>query len=212
MNLKEAFRYQNKLKSLLEETELVLSSEANVTKVETTYLRSKVVPEAKDETVLNTPDTEYFDQITDIVKFLVFLIDEKEKLFAAIRKAKSTLPIDVDGEVSLNANRQKAAQYLMRMNNLRSAEQTTHNGGLGFKFNAEGNQVSYRCDMKKVTTINFDRKVVQSKLKELNRKSDETSAQIDFCLVTSEVDYEPPFDVNSSFADAFEDYKESAGK
>lgn len=80
------------------------------------------------------------------------------------------------------------------------------------KFNAEGNQVSYRCDLKKVTTINFDRKLVQSKLKELNRKSDETSTQIDVCLVTSEVDYEAPFDVNASFADAFEDFMENAGK
>jgi hypothetical protein len=54
--------------------------------------------------------------------------------------------------------------------------------------------------------------VVQRKLKELNRKSDETSAQVDVCLVTSVVDYEPPFDVNASFADAFESYMENAGE
>lgn len=212
MNLKEAFRYQNKLQSLMDEAEFILSRDTNVTKVETTHLRSKVVPEAKDETVLNTPDTEYFEHITDIVKFLLFILDEKEKLFGAIRKTKSAQPIDMDGEVSLNANRQKAAQILKRMNDLRSSEQIMANGGQGFKFNAEGNQVSYRCDIKRVTTINFDRKVVQSKLKELNRKSDETSAQIDVCLVTSVVDYQPPFDVNASFADAFESFMENAGK
>ena len=212
MNLKEAFRYQNKLQSLMDEAEFILSRDTNVTKGETTHLRSKVVPEAKDETVLNTPDTEYFEHITDIVKFLLFILDEKEKLFGAIRKTKSAQPIDMDGEVSLNANRQKAAQILKRMNDLRSSEQIMANGGQGFKFNAEGNQVSYRCDIKRVTTINFDRKVVQSKLKELNRKSDETSAQIDVCLVTSVVDYQPPFDVNASFADAFESFMENAGK
>ena len=212
MNLKEAFRYQNKLQSLMDEAEFILSRDTNVTKVETTHLRSKVVPEAKDETVLNTPDTEYFEHITDIVKFLLFILDEKEKLFGALRKTKSAQPIDMDGEVSLNANRQKAAQILKRMNDLRSSEQIMANGGQGFKFNAEGNQVSYRCDIKRVTTINFDRKVVQSKLKELNRKSDETSAQIDVCLVTSVVDYQPPFDVNASFADAFESFMENAGK
>ena len=212
MNLKEAFRYQNKLQSLMDEAEFILSRDTNVTKVETTHLRSKVVPEAKDETVLNTPDTEYLEHITDIVKFLLFILDEKEKLFGALRKTKSAQPIDMDGEVSLNANRQKAAQILKRMNDLRSSEQIMANGGQGFKFNAEGNQVSYRCDIKRVTTINFDRKVVQSKLKELNRKSDETSAQIDVCLVTSVVDYQPPFDVNASFADAFESFMENAGK
>ena len=212
MNLKEAFRYQNKLQSLMQEAEYVLGKDTNVTKVETTYLRSKVVSDAADEKVVQIPDTEYSEKITEMVEFLLFILDEKEKLFEAIRKAKNAQAFDMDGEVSLNATRQKVAQVLKRMNDLRGSEQTVSNAGPGYKFNAEGNQVSYRCDLKRVTTINFDRKVVQRKLKELNRKSDETSAQIDVCLVTSVVDYEPPFDVNASFADAFEGFMENAGK
>ena len=212
MNLKEAFRYQNKLQTLMQEAEYVLGKDNNVTKVETTYLRSKVVSDAADEKVVQIPETEYSEKITEMVEFLLFILDEKEKLFEAIRKAKNAQAFDMDGEVSLNATRQKVAQVLKRMNDLRGSEQTVSNAGQGYKFNAEGNQVSYRCDLKRVTTINFDRKVVQRKLKELNRKSDETSAQIDVCLVTSVVDYEPPFDVNASFADAFEGFMENAGK
>ena len=212
MNLKEAFRYQNKLQGIMEEAEYVLSRDTNVTKIETTYLRSKVVPDAVDEKVVQAPETEYSEKITEMVEFLLFVLDEKEKLSEAIRKAKNAQAFDMDGEVSLNATRQKVAQVLKRMNDLRGSEQTVSNAGQGYKFNAEGNQVSYRCDLKRVTTINFDRKVVQRKLKELNRKSDETSAQIDVCLVTSVVDYEPPFDVNASFADAFESYMENAGE
>ncbi len=212
MNLKEAFRYQNKLQGIMEEAEYVLSRDTNVTKIETTYLRSKVVPDAADEKVVQAPETEYSEKITEMVEFLLFILDEKEKLSEAIRKAKNAQAFDMDGEVSLNATRQKVAQVLKRMNDLRGSEQTVSNAGQGYKFNAEGNQVSYRCDLKRVTTINFDRKVVQRKLKELNRKSDETSAQIDVCLVTSVVDYEPPFDVNASFADAFESYMENAGE
>ncbi len=212
MNLKEAFRYQNKLQGIMEEAEYVLSRDTNVTKIETTYLRSKVVPDAADEKVVQAPETEYSEKITEMVEFLLFVLDEKEKLSEAIRKAKNAQAFDMDGEVSLNATRQKVAQVLKRMNDLRGSEQTVSNAGQGYKFNAEGNQVSYRCDLKRVTTINFDRKVVQRKLKELNRKSDETSAQVDVCLVTSVVDYEPPFDVNASFADAFESYLENAGE
>ena len=212
MNLKEAFRYQNKLQTLMQEAEYVLGKDTNVTKVETTYLRSKVVSDAADEKVVQIPETEYSEKITEMVEFLLFILDEKEKLFEAIRKAKNAQAFDMDGEVSLNATRQKVAQVLKRMNDLRGSEQTVSNAGQGYKFNAEGNQVSYRCDLKRVTTINFDRKVVQRKLKELNRKSDETSAQVDVCLVTSVVDYEPPFDVNASFADAFESYMENAGE
>ena len=96
------------------------------------------------------------------------------------------------------------------MNDLRSSEQTITGGGTGYRFNAEGNQISYRCDVKRVTTINYDRKVIRAELAKLNRQTDETSAKIDLCLVTSRVEYEPPFDVNASFAEAFEAYTENA--
>ena len=39
MNLKEAFRYQNKLQSFMDEAQEILNHESNVTKVENTYLR-----------------------------------------------------------------------------------------------------------------------------------------------------------------------------
>ena len=82
-------------------------------------------------------------------------------------------------------------------------------GGTGYRFNAEGNQISYCCDVKRVTTINYDRKVIRSALTKLNQQADETSNRIDLCLVTSKVDYAPPFDVNASFAEAFETYLEN---
>ena len=44
MNLKEAFRYQNKLQSFLDEAQSILDRDSNVTRVENTYLRHKVSP------------------------------------------------------------------------------------------------------------------------------------------------------------------------
>ena len=211
MNLKEAFRYQNKIQALMDEAQSILDCDANVTKVENTFLRHKVMAEAEDETVLAVPETEYYEQITSIAQFLLYLLGEKEKLFAAIRKAKDAMDIDMDSEVSLNAARQSIARTFTRMNDLRHSEQTIPNGGTGYRFNAEGNQISYRCDVKRVTTINYDRNVIRRELSKLNKSSDETSAKLDLCLVTSTVDYEPPFDVNDSFADAFERFMEKAG-
>ena len=211
MNLKEAFRYQNKLQAFLEEAQNTLDRDSNVTRVENTYLRHKVNAEAEDETVVTIPDTEYYEQITDMTKFMLYLLDEKAVLSAAIRKAKDALDIDMDGEVSLNAARQRAARTLQHMNSLRSSEQILSNGGVGYRFNAEGNQVSYRCDVKRVTTINFDRNVIRRELEKLNQRADETSAKLDLCLVTSTVDYEPPFDVNDNFAEAFEAFLNKAG-
>ena len=204
MNLKEAFRFQNKLQALLDEAQEILSSERNVTVTESTYYRHKVMSEAEDETVTSVPETEYAGQITEIVKFMVYLISEREKLFAAIREAKNALPIDMDSQVSLNAARQRAASVLMYLNDLKASEQLVPNGGTGYRFNAEGNQVSYLCDVRHVRTINYDRKVVKRELERLNKASDEMSAKLDLCLVTSEVSYEVPFDVNVTFAEAFE--------
>ena len=96
MNLKEAFRYQNKLQSFMDESMSILKNPSNTTKVETTYLRSKVMSEAEDETVVSTPETDYYEDITVISDFLLYLLAEKEKLTAAIRQAKSALEIDLD--------------------------------------------------------------------------------------------------------------------
>lgn len=212
MNLKEAFRYQNKLQSFMDEAQGILDRENNITKVENTYLRHKVMPEAEDEKVLIIPETEYGEQITDIARFLLNLLDEKKTLFAAIRKAKDALDIDMDSEVSLNAARQSVARTFKHMNDLRNSEQTISNGGTGYRFNAEGNQISYRCDVKRVTTINYDRNVIRTELGKLNKCADDTSAKLDLCLVTSKVEYEAPFDVNASFAEAFEAFTGNENK
>ncbi|MCD8117657.1 MAG: hypothetical protein LUE21_11225 [Oscillospiraceae bacterium] len=175
-----------------------------MTRVTTTYLRKKACSEAEDETVTETPATEYAGQITELTEFLLWLLGEREKLFAAIRAAKSGLPLDIDSETSLNASRQEAVRVLKHMADLRPNEVTVANGGLGYRFNADGNQVSYKCDIRKVTTINFDRNAVKKRAAALARRADEISAEIDRCVVNAPVDYTPPFDVNDSFADVFE--------
>lgn len=209
MNLKEAFRYQNKIQALMCEAENILRNRANITKVTNTNLRHKVMPEASDETVVEIPETEYCGKITDVALFLVFLLEEKSALTAAIRRAKNNLDIDMDSEVALNSARQTVAEIFRTMNGIRSSEQTIANGGTGYRFNTDGNQVTYRCDVRRVTTINYDRNVIRAELGRLDRAADEMSAKLDICMVTSSVDYTPPFDVNSGFADAFENYLEN---
>ena len=209
MNLKEAFRFQNKLGTLMDEAQGILGREANITKVENTYLRQKVYDGAENETVVDTPPTEFADRITDVVKFVMHLMDQREKLSKAIHAAKNALPIDMDSEVGLNAKRQEIARVLKRMADVRNSEVLIKGGGTGYRFNQEGNQVTYRCDVKRVTTINFDRKVARNFAAEMNRRADAVSSELDRCLVNSEVAYEPPFDVNDSFAEIFSAFAEA---
>ena len=206
MNLKEAFRYQNKLQRLMSEAEGILMRDNNVTKVENTALRHKVNPEAEDETTLEMPETEYANQITEVAVFLMFLLSERERLSSAIRAAKQSMDMDFDGEVSLNAKRQEIAGIFRHMGEIRSSENLYPGAGVGYKFNAEGNQVSYRCDLKKVTTINFDRNKVRSFTTFLCKQADQVSAELDRCMVNTEVSYEAPFDVNDTFAEVLQQH------
>lgn len=206
MNLKEAFRFQNKLQALMEEVQDFLSRDDNVTLVENTYLYKKVVPEAENETVVDTAPTEYAGRVTEMVRFLMYLMAEREKLSKAIQDAKRALPIDMDREVSLNSKRQEIARILNHMADLRSSEVMMPGGGTGYRFNQEGNQVPYRCDVKRVTTIHFDRKVIRNFARQMNKKSDLISTELDGCLINSKVDYRTPFDVNDSFAEIFENF------
>lgn len=200
MNLKEAFRYQNKLQHLMDEAAGILYNDRNVVRVEKTALLHKVNPEAQDEVTVEEAPSEYAEQINDIAALLLFLLSEREKLSRAIREAKNSMDLDFDSEVSMNAKRQELAGMFRTMAEIRSSEQILPGQGQGFKFNAEGNQVSYRCDLKKVTTINFDRNKIRSYASGLSKKADRISAELDRCLVITEVSYEPPFDVNDSFA------------
>ena len=210
MNLKDAFRFQNKLQAMMEETQSILGSEQNITQVQNTYLRKKVMEEAENETTMEQPATEYSEQITEMAVYLLYLLDEREKLSGAIHKTKSglDLPAGLDGEVGLNSKRQEIASLFRYMTGLRASETLIPNGGTGYRFNNEGNQVAYRCDVKRVVTINFDRNKIRKLCGELSKKADETSNALDGALVNAQVEYMAPFDVNDTFAEIFEDYLE----
>ena len=210
MNLKEAFRFQNKLDALMGEAVVLLGRDENITKVKKTYLRKKVMKEAVDETTVDAPTTEYGDKITQIAGFVLYLLEQKETLCKAIAKAKQEQPIDMDAEAGLNRQRQQLATLFRTMNDLRNGEIVRQNAGTGYRFNNDGEQVSYRCDVKIVTTINFDRNVIKRYAAMMNKKSDEISAEIDRALINSEVRFEQPFDVNDSFSEVFEAYLETA--
>ena len=206
MNLKEAFRYQNKLQTLILECRSILYNDQNTTKTKCTYLYKKVMEGAENEEIVEAALSEYAGQINEIVNFMMYLLSERERLFAAIREAKSHLEIDFDAETSLNGTRHELASVLRTMADIRNSEVVTPNGGYGYRFNTDGNQVSYKCDVKRVTTINFDRNLVRKHAAELNKKCDEISIQLDQALVNAVVEYDIPFNVNDTFADVFDSF------
>lgn len=212
MNLKEAFRYQNAIQSMLSSALAELQDRSNILKVSTTHFRSKVRSDAQDVTIEDNANSEYAGKANLLVDFAAMLLAEKEKLTKAIYDAKVSLDVDMDGEVALNQERQRFASTLRAMTGYKSSEVILPNGGSGLCFNGEGNQVAYHCEAKRVTTIDFDRNKVRILAAELGKKSDGISAELDKCMVNTEVSYEAPFDVNDNFDAVFSKFIEDQAK
>ena len=201
MNLKDAFRAQNKLQVLMDEASCILQDRDNTLKVTTTHLRSKVMPEAQDVVVEDSAPSEYTEHINQVAAFLMAMLAEREKLSAAICAAKAWLSLDMDSETGLNRARQGLADTFRRMAALRNSEVVIANGGSGYRLNGEGNQVTYNYDVKQVTTIDFDRNKAREISRSLVSASDSISTSIDKVMVELEVVYEPEYSVNDAFED-----------
>ena len=132
------------------------------------------------------------------------LVEEKSKLTTAISRAKATIPFDLDSAIETNKFRQIVAsriQYMLRFMPAKKVER-----GTDYKFNVEGNQVQYYYDIEVEYKDAFDREKAKSVMRDMRSTSDKVSAEIDAALINTNVEYEPPFNVNDSFADVMAEF------
>ena len=158
MNLKEAFQAQNKLEKLFSFASGYLDDEKNLISVTEKHFRSKAAEGQPDEKINIVVDDKFPPD--KVIDFLMILIDEREKLARAIHSAKSSMQFDLDSAVDVNKKRHAAAETLRGLRNFKSSSLLEKNAGVGYVFNKEGNQVTYRYDIERVKTIDFDRKDV----------------------------------------------------
>ena len=151
MNLKESFRYQNFLGSLLSSAASSLTDVQHCLTTTKTHLRNKANEDAAD--VTEQVDIGEFHKNDDVLCFMLYLIDEREKLTTAIGRAKASIGFDLDAAVETNKFRQTVARNINMM--LRYKVGKRMERGTDYKFNAEGNQAPYFYDIKGVTSENF---------------------------------------------------------
>jgi len=197
MNLKEAFRYQNFLDRLLNQTMATMSIQDNLLEVSKVHRRSKAISSAEDETEvaevteLVVPDT--------AISLALSIVKEKDALTKAIGVAKGNLAGgigDMDAAIEANKCRQSVAEKIRSIKSGKKVER-----GTGYTFNGEGNQVPYIYDVEVTTTERFDRAKLKATMQDLLSEADKVSAQIDEAVVNTKVDYKAPWDVNASFED-----------
>lgn len=198
MVLKEAYRYQKFLAGLIQSAEYYLYKREFVTSVEQYHERKKSNPDAENETIQKENLTKSSVDFTanDLLRFIPELLEEKEKLSVAINKAKDTTEIDIDASLSMNKQKQGFIKVLNDMNSKKSCEKTIT--GKGYKFNVNNEQVSYVYDIVEKTTIDFDRNTVKALIKKYSKETDHVSTMLDRIVLTTQVDFEPKYDINDT--------------
>jgi len=195
MNLKEAFQAQNKIGELMSYINRYLSDADNVMTITEKHLRSKALAGQQDDTVdVSRKADEGFD-VGRLLGIWQELMGEKERLGAAIGKAKAGMDFNLDAAVDANKSRRAFLGMLQELANRKSSHELQKGEGRGYVFNNDGNQTSYCYDIDRIMTIDYDRNKVRAMVKELNRASDEVSIKIDEALLKTQVDYTPKFDI-----------------
>ena len=199
MILKEAFRYQNYLSLLLSQVMNYLSCESYITTTIQSHNRTKVNPDAQDEKITIQKPYNVIFEPNDLIDFVVKVIEEKEKLSNAIAESKRTLEFDIDAAMSINKMKQEFIQTLRRMAVIKSTE--LEKEGTSYKFNNDGDQVSYRYPVKEVKTIDYDRNTVKSLISKFKKETDKISTERDRIDIMTEVNYDPIWEVDTPLED-----------
>lgn len=198
MNLKESFRYQKFLDSMMSNASASIQSREHSMKLTKTHLRNKANPEAEDK--VEEVDYGVFFANDDVLAFMQFLVGEKNALTCAIGKAKASCGLDIDAAVETNKYRQTVHNATRRMLGYVAANRVER--GTDYKFNVEGNQVQYTYDVEVEFAENYNRESARQLMRTMISESDDVSRSIDTAMINTVVDYDAPFDVNDSFDDA----------
>lgn len=169
MNLKESYRYANFLENLLSTAQSYLIRDDFVTTTKEDHLRSKANKDAEDELgVIVDKQTDVDFTPNQVIDFIVKVISEKEKLFAAIANAKSTTEINIDNAISINKKKQNIISVFQMLANRKSRE--TQTTGRDYKFDINGEQKPYSYNIKRVTSIDYDRDSVKNLIKKISQR------------------------------------------
>lgn len=200
MNLKESFRYQNYLDGLMMSAGNSLTNPEHCLSVTKTHLRNKANSEAED--VTEAVDCGEFYANDDVLRLMLCLIGEREKLTTAIDRAKAGIGFDIDAAIETNKFRQSVAGRIKSMLRFKSAKRTER--GSDYTFNVERNQTQYFYDIEVASTEAFNRDAAKKTMRELLAQADKASAEIDAAMINTAVEYDVPFNVNDSFEDVME--------
>lgn len=204
ITLKEAFRHQKFLSSLQGMCRLYLDDEDFFTKKVEKHLRAKVLPGQENEDVDISEPRRY--TVQEVIDFCRVLMDEEEKLAAAVHKAKSGMDFDLDTAVIVNRSRRELAEKLRHETGFEATHTLKRGSGTGYVLDKDGKPTTFNYDIDTVTTIDFDRGQVKKQMQKLFDEAEKLSLEIDRAMLAEVVDYEPKFNPNDAVQNVLDDF------
>ena len=77
----------------------------------------------------------------------------------------------------------------------------TQTTGRDYKFDINGEQKPYSYNIKRVTSIDYDRDSVKNLIKKYRKECDAVSTKLDEIEINTQVSHDCLFDINDSFED-----------
>ena len=208
MNLKESFRYQKFLDTLMANASASIVAVDHCLKTVKVHKRNAVNPDADDMT--EEVEVPAFIPNDTMILFMSYLVDEREKLSIAIGKAKASIGFDIDAAVETNKFRQSLHSSIRRM--MRYTPGKSKSQARGYKFDINGVQQAYIYDVETTTSENYTKDTAKALMRNMITTADDVSAKVDAALINTTVEYEPPYDVNESFEDVLEAFVSNTPK
>lgn len=201
MVLKEAFEYANTIKTMSGNLAMIFSlNSKQMSKITETHMKSLVDPSLEDVVVDATPD-EYDPE--KLLKLHQILLEDNIALNKAIADAKMLLEFDIDEKIACNKVIRDAIKDLKTLLSIR--KYSGKDSEIGYRFNADGNQVSYKYNVVVESEPNFDRKMILEKVAKLMEEADETSMEIEKAIVNTNVNFKPQINYRGlSFRDVYD--------
>lgn len=202
MNLKDSFRYQKFLETMITDCNRNLSSDLAVT---TTEFHENPLNNETKVIEKTQKINSYNYTIKNLVDFMQYLAEQKRKLTETIEMAKANSNVQINALIETAKAKRKVANTLKRILSFKTEEIETE--ARGYAFNEEGNQISFYYPVTIKRVENYNRKEIIALYHQMLAEADECSNKVDMALVNIEVPYNCDINVNSSFEDAIDAFK-----
>ena len=116
MNLKEAFRFQNKLQGLMNEAQSILQDDRNITKTQTTIFHKKVMPEL-DILYMTRVQKERFTDEAEYERVKNCFVLDAERMKLAKERMAVLHPLPRVNEITREVDADPRAAYFRQVEN-----------------------------------------------------------------------------------------------